>query len=434
MRKLLIEMSGARPDVLEQAPTERGKFEGIGGAVLTTGVLAFLSMSFALVSALDVHVVLAVPIALLWGAIILSLDRWLVTTMTADDSRRFLMAIPRILIALLLGAVISTPLVLQIFRSEIDSQIVVIKQKRTDAFEGEMAKGDVQQKIATYESRVASLQNVINTGGTGSIDAKEDIRLQELTKERDRAQALADEKYGEWQCQLYGKHEKRSCKKGDGPLADASKAEYDEALAGRNELDRQIETRMKLLTNPEGAAQRVADARKEIQPLQTDLDKLLDLQRTARHDFGLENTDANGLLIRLEALDEVTAEDPTLRSAQVLLFLLFLLIECLPVAVKLMTRKGAYEEAYGLAVRDDKRRARKRRSRRHDPDDTGPAESPIRDIWHPDDDEPTSVLDDADLQEAAHDDDEFLRRMHGVPGGGASANGGRGTPLMSDDD
>lgn len=54
MRTLLITLSGARPEILKLCPTEQGKFEGIGGAVLTTSVLAVVSMTFALNSALGV--------------------------------------------------------------------------------------------------------------------------------------------------------------------------------------------------------------------------------------------------------------------------------------------------------------------------------------------------------------------------------------------
>ena len=65
MRKFLIALSGARSEILERCPSERGKFEGIGGAVLTTGVLATVSMAFALYSALGISAYLAVPASLI---------------------------------------------------------------------------------------------------------------------------------------------------------------------------------------------------------------------------------------------------------------------------------------------------------------------------------------------------------------------------------
>src|SRR5262245_17757892 len=118
MRRLLQVLSGAHPEVLERCETDRRKFQGIGGAVLTTGVLAAVSMTFALHSMLEVPLVIAVPASLAWGLAILSLDRWLVGSMQAGEPRRWLIAAPRILMAVLLGLAISTPLVLQIFKPE----------------------------------------------------------------------------------------------------------------------------------------------------------------------------------------------------------------------------------------------------------------------------------------------------------------------------
>jgi len=40
--------AGAVPDTLRSYPTEKAKYEGIGGAVLTTGVLAFFSGFYAI--------------------------------------------------------------------------------------------------------------------------------------------------------------------------------------------------------------------------------------------------------------------------------------------------------------------------------------------------------------------------------------------------
>src|SRR5690349_13397036 len=184
MRRFLIALSGARPEVLERCPSEYGKFEGIGGAVLTTAVLAVVSMTFALNSALGVNVVLAVLAALVWGLMILSLDRWLVSTMKADAPRRWPLAVPRFLMALLLGFVISTPLVLQIFRSEIDAQIVQIKQQRADAFAARQQQGNVGKDVGQLRKEVADLEKVISSGGDVPIDTEQDPNVKALTAER----------------------------------------------------------------------------------------------------------------------------------------------------------------------------------------------------------------------------------------------------------
>src|SRR5947207_1427128 len=119
MKRLLIALSGAREEILERCPTERLKFQSLGWAILITSGIAVMSMWFALTSVLGLNPVLSFPIAVLWGLVIMGIDRWLVTSMQGGGSRKWAMALPRLVLALLLGSLISTPLVLRIFQSEI---------------------------------------------------------------------------------------------------------------------------------------------------------------------------------------------------------------------------------------------------------------------------------------------------------------------------
>src|SRR4051812_10673440 len=192
MRRFLIALSGARPEVLERCPTEYGKFEGIGGAVLTTSVLAAISMTFALFSALGVNIVVSVFAGLVWGLAILSLDRWLVGTIRADAPHRWRLAAPRILMAVLLGVVISPPPVLQIFKSEIDAQIVLIKQRRADTFTTQQKLGAVGKDVDQLRGEIAALEKVVSSGGDVPVDPEKDPKIQALTVERKAEQKLAD--------------------------------------------------------------------------------------------------------------------------------------------------------------------------------------------------------------------------------------------------
>jgi hypothetical protein len=72
---------------------------------------------------------------------------------------------------------------------------------------------------------------------------------------------------------------------------------------------------------------------------------------TLRNNFYAQNNATNGLLIRLQALGQLSGQSFTLNAARLLLFLLFLVIECLPVTVKLMQQPGIYEQI--LAERND---------------------------------------------------------------------------------
>jgi hypothetical protein len=89
-------------------------------------------------------------------------------------------------------------------------------------------------------------------------------------------------------------------------------------------------------------------------------------QETAlRNSFENNNLATNGLLIRLQALNELSAGDFTLNSTRFLLFLFFLVIECLPITVKLLQRPGIYEEILQATAErelsDAKRAIRSRR-------------------------------------------------------------------------
>src|SRR3712207_4694238 len=113
----LAVLSGARPDVLEAAPGARPRFVALGGVLLSTGGLAVLSAAFALHMALGVWWPFALLVGLGWGAVIVNLDRMLLVGMAHDASlkRNLLLAVPRVGLALILGAVVATPLTLQVF-------------------------------------------------------------------------------------------------------------------------------------------------------------------------------------------------------------------------------------------------------------------------------------------------------------------------------
>ncbi|SEH03027.1 protein of unknown function [Nonomuraea solani] len=341
----LIVLSGARPDVLERCRGERARFHGLGGAILTTACVAAISMTFALASALKVFVVLAVLIGIVWGVAILSLDRWLVTSLPAQGGRRFWLALPRVLLALLLGAVISTPLVLQIFKPEIDAEIVDIQQEKADAFTSAQQGGETGRRIAELEKSAAALQAVIASRGEVTLDPAADPRVRELRKSHDQAVKQRDKFYQEWQCQLYVGPPK-CAKKGAGPLADAAERAYRTADDRVKDIDQQMALRRKQLGDNQeaGKASRLAQAERDLRNVQIELGKLTKQQGGLRDGFAAEIQGSDGLMLRLEALGRVSQDNATLNMARTLLFLFILLIECLPVLVKLMQRPGNYDK------------------------------------------------------------------------------------------
>ncbi|HVQ65657.1 MAG TPA: DUF4407 domain-containing protein, partial [Terriglobia bacterium] len=115
-RKFLWWCAGVVPEVLRMYPSERAKYEGIGGAVLTTGVLAFLSGFYAVYTTLasgSYAIVTSIGFGLLWAMAIFNLDRYIVSSLRkpTDPSVRWrqrmretwLPALPRIGLAVLIG-------------------------------------------------------------------------------------------------------------------------------------------------------------------------------------------------------------------------------------------------------------------------------------------------------------------------------------------
>jgi len=359
MQGFLIALAGARREILDQCPTERVKFQSLGWAILITSTMAAVSMWFALTSALGVNVLLAVPVALVWGLIIMGIDRWLVTSIPSSGSRRWGLAAPRLLLAVLLGSIISTPLVLRVFQSEINAQISVIKEQRAAVYLTALQRGSVGKQVTSAQKRVTNLERVIDSGGTVVPDLSTDPVVKSLTRQQKAELALEQKYYQQWQCQLYGGP---NCPaKGNGVLAQASERAYNKAVAQVALLGRQIQHRENALSANNAVADRlrVSQARSQLPNAQLQLTVAQARLNELRQNFDVTNESTNGLLIRLQALSDLTGRDFTLSAARLLLFLLFLVIECLPVTVKLMQRPGNYERILEAAAERELKDARR---------------------------------------------------------------------------
>jgi hypothetical protein len=253
------------------------------------------------------------------------------------------MALPRLALALLLGTVISTPFVLRIFASEINNQISVIKENNEAVFLSSQQDSAVGARVTKWQNTVNNLQQVIDSDGAQPINPANDPEIQGLTTELNNERTVATTDYKAWQCQLYG-----GCgaPKGSGPLAAASEQQYDQDEAQIASLTSQINARKQQLQASSASSQQsrlqqaqgaLPNAKAQLAAAQGEQDSLL-------NNFESTNSATNGLLIRLEALDQLSAKGGSLSAARWLLFLLFLVIELLPVSVKLMQQPGLYEQ------------------------------------------------------------------------------------------
>jgi hypothetical protein len=369
LRRLVLALSGADEEILAYVPSERTRFESLGWAILITSGMAMISMWFALSSALGINGILAIPVAVFWGLVIMGIDRWLITSMPIDGSRKFAMAAPRVLLAILLGTLISTPLVLRIFQSEINAQMAVMQQKNYSSFLSNQSSSQVNQQVTTYYNELQQLDTVINSHGAQTGNSAADPQLVTYNKELTQLQGqlnhwttLKTQYYNAYICQLYGGP---TCpKKGAGPAYKASYASYQQASqqvtstqAQISNVQGEIQQRDQVLTSTskESQQQRYGDALNQRPLVQTEYNTAVQRRNQLQAAFYAQNQASHGILMRLEALSQLSSGNFTVAAARFLLFLLFLVIECLPVTVKLLQRPGQYEAALREAKRAEKR-------------------------------------------------------------------------------
>src|SRR5215207_3155373 len=163
----LAVLAGARLDVLSVAPGSRAKYVALGGVLLSTGGLAAVSAAFAVHMALGVWWPFALLVGLGWGAVVVNLDRMLLVGMAHDSSlkRNLVLAVPRVALALVLGVVVATPLTLQVFHKEIDSEIVTMQSEAADAYQASLASDSRFVGLPALEQRIATDEAIVASGG-----------------------------------------------------------------------------------------------------------------------------------------------------------------------------------------------------------------------------------------------------------------------------
>ena len=122
--------AGAHISTLEKHPTDHNKYVGIGATIFFTGLFAALSGGYAMYFVFkggDFAWLFPIFFGLIWGLAIFNMDRYIVGSLdkNASSKKQLLQATPRILLAVMIGIVISRPLELKIFDKEIKEKLKV---------------------------------------------------------------------------------------------------------------------------------------------------------------------------------------------------------------------------------------------------------------------------------------------------------------------
>lgn len=357
MRSFLIFVSGARTGDLDRLPAEQAGHEELGAAILIAAVTTGVLLAFGLHEIMNVPVATAVLAAVLTVLVLAYGDRWFaISTAPLAGRRLFMAALPRILFGILLAGLLSSFPVMQIFRQSISTQVATIQKQAADAASKAIINGPLEAQINFTLNQIRIYQEVINSGGGSQANPSQDGILRNLLAQLKHAKAVEAQSYEQFQCELFGGP---GCVAGAGPQEKAAQERYLVSRQQVSDLQKQVTAREQELTASSVTATRVRldEARRNLPGAQALLESDQASLSAEQHAASLIRERPAGLLTRLEALDQLSVRDSTLNTARLVVALLFISLECLPVLVILLTRRGSRERFLKTARADELRLA-----------------------------------------------------------------------------
>ena len=351
----LARLTGARLDVLEKLPGQVPRQAAMGAVLLTTAAFAAISAGYALhVTGITGSWPVTIIAALLWGLAILNLDRMLIIGMAHEKEGKKLLTLagPRVLLALILGAVISTPLMLKIFESEIEAQLNRNILTAQEQLRTEINSSTTSADLSAAEQKAGELRTLINAGPTADPGAHPQVQavqaeIDALQKTGDkqkseydtaRSLALAEEEgtggTGIAGCAAICVEKKR--------LADEAMARWQQTVTAidgkRQEKDRVAQTLQGNLLDE--SQRRIDDAGQELPIVEQKVTQLRE-QIASSQDTSYQLEQANGgIIARMKALSDLVGSDATVAMARYTVWAMFIALELLPVIFKVLAGFG----------------------------------------------------------------------------------------------
>lgn len=286
--------AGVNRDILRQCPTDYAKYAGAGGTIFFTAVMAAISSGYAMFFVFEDNLI-ACLFGIIWGALIFNLDRYMVNTMYSDGLPtiswgEIRSGLPRIIMAIFLGIVISTPLEMKIFEDRINSQLVHDNIERTNKSRAKAQEGN---------ANLIQRRNV----------------LEEEQKEISKRLAKANQELKE-----EGEGSALSGKIGHGPI-------YKDKEMNRDAIQKEMDN---------------WNAAHELE-LKSIKEQIETNSQSANDDIK-KGTKENGFCVRYEAFSNVRSENKALQIVSIVIMLLFIIVETAPTFFKMMISSGPYDD------------------------------------------------------------------------------------------
>lgn len=398
IKRFLIFSSGANFNILKYCPEEGNKFASIGATILLTAILACLSGGYAFHFVFE-STLLSILFGVFWGIVIYNLDRYIVMSLRKGNSEKIstiikepdpttkksmisdkisssgntlLMALPRIVIAIIIALTVSKPIELRLFNKRIVKEL------------GNIEKNDISEFETKFKNEIKSINEQINSLNQKESKEKEDVysnnpvyqnklsRSNKIDTELKSIDKLIKTNEGIIKQNTRLKTGYRNVTRyySDGTpynsresykywdknqTARAKDAENKELRKRKSELfSEQNEIKNEL----SGIEKEFKDAISKIsenynasrKPLLDQIENKNNSYPTDLANWKNKVKGSTDLLARLEALGNITSEKDTDGSrnsaywSSLLITLLFISLETAPVIVKLLTKRGPYDE------------------------------------------------------------------------------------------
>jgi len=338
LNRALYYSAGVDVQLLKHCPSyDRVKLQGIGGTVMATAALAFISGSYAFYTVFGPNAVdgpdelsfgwmmVACFFGLVWSAVIYNLDRFIVSTTGHGDGTdtvtggEFLRALPRILMAVLIGIVLSKPLEIRIMKSEIDAELKNRQQVYADNY-----LNDARKKREDAVAKITAVKDDLN-----KQKDKKNQELQGFRQEVTKAEA-------EYRKEMDGGAGGRG--RGEGDVARAKKALLEKNTAVLEENNARL--------LPE-----INELQARIKAKELEVEEADKAYKKAEVDSVTQGQRVNGLIKRIEIAHDISPK------ATLFLTLMLIFIEISPLFFKMMLTLSTID----YLTENQKRLARVRR-------------------------------------------------------------------------
>ena len=332
----LRRVAGIDEAILDWVPEERARYTWQGAIILNTAIVAGISM-LVLLDRTDLPTALMIPVALIWAGLILTFDGWLVaSTHGATGRAKLAIYLPRIAISVLMGAVIAEPLLLAVFAPAIRTEVNQQRKANIDSYENRLRECNPVsgEQVAGCTDRL-NVENPL-------VSIRTDLTRKTALRDRSQVQVTAintelarRETLARAECNGSKISRTTTGVAGEGPNCRRNRREADRyrtsSGVGEREADvialsREIAT----LTAAEATAGRTYAA-----AVHAGIIEKVAEARAAQEKIGILDED--------RALGTLAASSMFVAVGSWLLRILLIVVDCLPVLTKVLSRSTTYD-------------------------------------------------------------------------------------------